>query len=414
MPKRQLTNWLKGLQAYVEDTESPRSFWLWSGIFCITAALQRKVWIPYGMNPIFPNLYVMIVAPPAICRKSVPTNFAYKVLSDIDIDIFADSASRRSLSKHMDALGKVNFFYYKNRPVSHCSTTIISGEMSSFLSVDPKGVLEFLTDAYDAKDKWKHSTSGQGEDTLYGVCPNCWFATTPRWMADNLPEGAIGGGWTSRVLIVSGSSKYKLVPIPPQPDEALYRKLKLDLKHISELIGEFRWGKDSQEYFKEWYDNLPNLIRKTKDDRLHSFIGRMHIMALKAAMALHIAYDDRLVVSLEDMGRAIDLVTNVLDTAGDALAGHGRSRTAGDVDRVIRQLRTIGKCSIQDLMRMNIHDLDYPNLLIVLETIEAMGVVRIQRYTDTAALKERIESVEWLGAATKGKGGKPNTKKKGE
>lgn len=404
---RKLENWLMSLAEYVEDTESPRNFWLWAGIFAIAASLQRKVWIPYGMKPIYPNLYVMIVAPPAICRKSVPTNFIYDILSDIEIDIYADSGSKRHLTQHMDSLCKTSFFRYKNKPIVHCSTTVVSGELSSFLAVDPKGVIEFLTDAYDAKDKFKYGTSGKGEDYLYGICPNCWFATTPRWMAENLPEGAIGGGWTSRVLIVSGSSKYKLVPRPPVPNKKLYRLLKLDLQKISETIGEFSWGEGAESHFDEWYLGLPDLLKKTRDDRLHSFIGRMHIMAIKTAMCMHLAYDEKLVVTLDDMGRAIDLVEAVLETASDALSGHGRSRTSADVDRVIRQLRVLGKCSLSELIKMNLHDLNLPEMIVVLETIEASRVIKIKRHTDSWG-KEQIEEVKWIGGAAKGKGGRKN------
>ena len=76
---RLCSDWIKTLGQYVEHTESPRQFWIWAGISTIASALQRKVWLPFGMETIYPCLYIMLVAHPGECRKGPPIAFSRKI-----------------------------------------------------------------------------------------------------------------------------------------------------------------------------------------------------------------------------------------------------------------------------------------------------------------------------------------------
>ncbi|MCP3684349.1 MAG: DUF3987 domain-containing protein, partial [bacterium] len=194
--KRRCKNWLKSLASYVEETESPRNFWLWSGIFTLGASVQRKIWFPFGLDNLYPNLYLMIVAEPGVCRKGAPVGLAKKMLYDIESPVFADSPTKRAMTKAMHELSRTSHFTYQDKQKAQCPLALISKELSSFLAVDPKAMIEILTDLFDSHDEWKYETSGEGHDSLFGLCVSCLFASTPSWIAANLPEEAIGGGFT--------------------------------------------------------------------------------------------------------------------------------------------------------------------------------------------------------------------------
>ena len=406
---RACAHWLLSLREYVEDTESPRHFWNWSGISTIASTLQRKVWVNFGMERIFPNLYILLVAKPGESRKGAPLKFSKDILTEMDIPIFADSPTRRALTKAMAKLGETQFFTnpLTKTPEVHCSISLISKELSSFLAQDAKAMIEFLTDGYDSHDRWDHETAGKGKDILNGVCINCFLATTPTWMAYNLPEEAIGGGWASRLVLLHGEGKYKWVTLPPPPNKELYKKLKQDLKSIKFLTGEFVWGDGAYEVFDSWYGGVEEKIRKTKDERLHPYIHRMHIMILKVAMTLHVAQEDKLILLPDDIGQAIDLLEDVLISAPKALAGHGKSRSSADVERLLRDLRIVCPISFAELLKMNFRQTNKIELTEVLETIEAMGNIKMYHPKETP----RTTMIEWIGGAEKGSGGKPRRKK---
>lgn len=389
--KRKLTNWLTGLQEYVEDTEAPRDFWLWGGLFTLCTTLQRRTWLPYGLEPIFPNIYVLLVAPPGKCRKAGPPTLAKKMLMKTGIPVSIDSFSKRDFTKELAELYKTEHFTYNNELRPQTPIGLISKEMSGLLAVDPKGMVEVLTELYDSQDEWEYGTSGKGHDKLYGVCISCFIATTPSWLAANLPQEAIGQGFTSRFAIITGYDKYKRVPIPSIPSEHLYSELLHDLSIVAMLTGEFKWTKNSKEYFENWYSTLDDKVNATKDERLHSFIERMHVTALKVAMAIHVSYSNELIIKLSDIEASTELLETVLKTAGDALGGHGRSITSVDIELIMRQIRHRRNVTFPELLSINYRNTNKPELLTVLDTIIAMGMVEERVSADG------IKSYRWKG-----------------
>ena len=377
-PPRRCADWLHSFLDLIEETESPRKFWLWSGIYTIAAALQRKVWLPFGLETQYPNLYVLIVAPPGKCRKAPPISLAKKMLTELRLPVFVDSPTKRALTKYMDKLSKVSYFKYANETIAHCSPILISKELSSFFAVDPKSMIEVLTDLYDSHDVWEYETSGEGKDKLNRVCVNCLFATTPRWMAANLPEEAIGGGFTSRFVLVGADTKYKNVSLPPPIDPRRYKDLLLDLAQISQLVGQFKWGEGTFELYDEWYKGIDeNVVKKIKDDRLHGNIYRMHTIALKVAMAISCSEGSSLIITPSHMEQSITLLTNSLMEAHHALGAHGRSKTGIDTQKILRDLRALHPEGITftELLRYNILNTDKTQLNLILEDCIAMKLV---------------------------------------
>jgi len=375
MQRRKLKNWLSGLLSYAEQTEAPRVFWQWSGIFTLAAAMRRMTWLPYGMENIYPNLYVMLVAPPA-ARKGNPVKLARTFLQAIKVPVSVDSSSKRALTQDLVEVAKGQMFEYQGRPRPQAPLAIISPEMSSLLAVDPKGIIEILTDLYDAGDTWKYKTSGQGQDFIFGVCVSCLIATTPQWLSNNLPLEAIGGGYTSRNIIVSESVRYKSVPRPPPPDTKLFDALVHDLNCVATLKGQFVWGEGSEAFFDEWYETILSLVKEIPDERIHPFLGRIHVAVLKSAMALRVSYSDDLTLTVEDIGIAAAMLEEVARTASAAFGGHGRSRFGPETEKIRVQIKTMRKVSLVKLIQMNYMNVSKKELLDILETIESMGEVR--------------------------------------
>lgn len=403
MPERQCENWLTTLAQYVEETESPREFWMWAGLSAIAGALQRKVWLPFGLkyDTVYPNLYIMIVAPPGECRKGAPCAFVKDILSSVRVRVYADSPTKRAFTSFLATLPAKQQFTYLDRNgqqkrQGHSSITLVSKELSSFLAPDGKNMIEILTDLYDPHEEWDYETHGQGKDKLFGVCTNCFFASTPSWIASNLPEEAIGGGFTSRFLLVAGVKKYKWVsPFEIQPDNSLYKRLVADLLAIRNLAGEFSIEPAAQRYWFKWYKSTEDLTGRNRDPRLRYFIARMPTIALKTAMCLRVAYSDTLSLDVNDVGRAIDLVMSVYSNASHALGGQGRSRSSVETDQVLQQIQMFSNrrpVSFTELLQMNFRNTNKKELEEILETIVAMGYVKVS-YDD----KHRPHYT-WVGA----------------
>lgn len=380
---RACKDWIATLKQYVEDTESPRNFWAWSGLWTVGSALQRRVWVEFGMDKIFPNLFIMFIAPPGWSRKGAPVGFAKKILEDIQIPVGIDSPTKRHLTKRLHSLSETEHFFHEGFKRGQAPLALPSKELSSFLAVDPKGMIEALTDLYDSHDKWDYGTSGKGEDMLRNLCVSCLFATTPDWIANNLPEGSIGGGFTSRFLLVTGLGKYKEVSWPPPPNQEIYKKLKKDLETIRHITGEFTVEPEAREIYDDWYAKIIPWAERIGDPKLYNNFSRVHVQLIKTAMCLHIAREDSLVIEPRDMRSAIKLIKNVYETASDAFAGHGKNPMAVVMDRCIKACRAHGTITANKLLKLNYRDATKKSIMEILENMEAMKMVKLDMCDQT-------------------------------
>ena len=380
---RRLRSWLKGLSAYVENTEAPREFWHWAGVSTIASALQRKIWLPFGIERYYPNLYIIIIGPPA-SRKGGPVGLSKNLLREIQIPVAVDSSSKRKFTMELAEVGQSELFDYQGKSHAQCALSVISKEMSSLLAVNPKEMVEVLTDLFDSHDIWDYSTRGQDEDRLYNVCINLLCATTPTSFAAILPPEAIGGGFTSRNLIVYADHVYKRIPRPfiTPEQRKVYKALVHDLHHISQLVGEFRWTPEAEEVFDPWYESLDDRLTKLKEEKLKPFLGRIHAVVLKTAMCYRLDYSDELILTPDDIKASIAAVEATLETAHKAFGGHGESRTGVETYKVMEQTRLLKQTTFRELLRTNYRNLTQTELKEILESLETMG--HIQQWSDTA------------------------------
>jgi len=380
------------LRDYSEETETPLHFWTWTGLFILSAAVQRKVWIPFGQKKIFPNLYIMIIAPPGFARKSVPLSFAKRILKDLQLPLFVDSPSKRAFTKHLDSLSKRSHFsrIVDGVKVSEAQSPLscVSPELSSFFALDIKGMVEILTDIYDCPDTWDYMTAGSGEDKIVAPYVTCLFASTPMWIAGNLPQEAIGGGFTRRCIIAFGDEVKKSISLPPPPNAALYKNMTIDLQQICRLGGEVEWTPKGFEIYDEWYGGLKERIKTVSDERIQPFLSEVHSIAIKVAILAHVARSDELFIDPEDMLLAIGLLEKVIDSAGKAFSSHGRSLSAHDTDRIMSQIATVKITTEAELLRMNYRNTNKTEMAQILDTLAGMD--RISRKVDGKTGKQTI------------------------
>uniref|UniRef100_A0A6M3L1U7 DUF3987 domain-containing protein n=1 Tax=viral metagenome TaxID=1070528 RepID=A0A6M3L1U7_9ZZZZ len=353
------------------------------------------------MGKVYPSLYVMIVAPPGWCRKSVPVGFAKDILKELQLPVYVDSPTKRAFTKKLDALSRQHHYKITDPDTGlmisqpQAPLSCISKELSSFLAINPKEMIEALTDLYDEHDTWDYETSGAGEDHITAPYINCLFATTPKWMASNLPPEAIGGGFTSRFVMVAGTERYKILSDPPPGSPALYRDLIHDLNIISMMTGEFKWGEGAYRFFDQWYQGLGQAAKEIMDERVQPFLSRIHTIAIKTAMCLHVAYADTFIIEIDDIERAIRMLTDVTKKASSAFSSHGRSRSAVDTDRIMAQLGQLKKLSFSDLLRINYRNTNKLELIEILESLEAMG--NVQREDAALPWYAKKQVILWKG-----------------
>ncbi len=381
--ERELDDWLDAYLTYTENTEPPLSYHTWVGISLIAGALQRKVYLNWGHETIYPNMYIVLVGPSGKARKGTALTIGKDILQDIGISLTSESITREALIRDMkDALdsfqdestGKLRY---------HCALTAISDELSVFLGQNDVKFLADLTDWYDSRKSWTYRTKGAGTDKIQGVCFNILGATAPDWLQSILPQEAVGGGFTSRIIFVVEEDKGKIVPEPiyTKEDEELRGMLVRDLERISTLTGEMRFSDKGKQKYINWYKKYENDMRDGKfvieDTRFTGYMERKATHLRKLSMVLSAARSSERIITEVDLSKALSLLAQAEKKMPKTFGGLGTSQYSDITNKVINLIQARGELTRSNLMRKMYRDLDPGTLDVVETTMRQMKVVEV-------------------------------------
>lgn len=382
---RELEDWIEAYLKYTENTEPPISYHTWTAISLIAGALQRKVYLNWGHETIYPNMYIVLIGPSGRSRKGTAMNIGKDILKDIGISMTSESITREALIRDMkDSVS--SFTDMSNGKICfHCAITTMSEELSVFLGQNDIKFLADLTDWYDSRDRWTYRTKGAGTDQITGVCFNLLGATAPDWLQSILPQEAVGGGFTSRIIFIVEENKRKTVaePILTQAELDIKKTLIKDLERIATISGAMEFSKEGKEFYIDWYNNHEKDISAGKtfinDPRFSGYLERRTTHLRKLSMVMSIARSSERIITVEDIQRADRVLKNAEVKMHKTFGGLGTSIYSTVTEKVLSYLEKHKKVSRSDLMRQFYRDIDPQALDVIETTLERMKVVRIIR-----------------------------------
>ena len=349
---------------------------------------------------IYPNLYTVLVGPSGRTRKGVAIGIAKEFLKKIPgITVTPESSSgrqsmilamKRALTNFQDPQdGKIKF---------HCAVTAFSEELSVFLGQGDIAYLSNLTDWYDSKDDWEYETVGRGKDSLQGLCLNLMGGTAPDWIQSMIPQEALGGGFTSRIIFIVEEKKRKLVPeyIPTKEELELAETLQRDIERVSQLSGEMTFTEDAKQLYIDWYIKQDTDLSEGRpaiaDTRFTGYCERRATHLQKLMLLCSASRGDDLKINKEDVQRALRLLMGAEVNMPKTFGGLGKSRMSDPSDTVMKFIKDMGFTTRKLLLGKFYRDLD-PVLLGNIETLMLqMGVVKIKLIPEQAD-----KSYEWIG-----------------
>lgn len=328
---RKCENWLSDFGKWtLPRSEAPETFIFWTGLFTLSSVLKRRVSVPkrlLGSWSAAPNLYILFIAPAGKARKSTTANYAEEL-----VDLIPNVTKAPEIVTKEAVLTKL----VKSDDASMC---IVAPEFGEFIVKSGTDMFGFLTNMYDGKKNISAATITRGAEFAAKPCVNLLGATTPEWVAENMPESVIGGGFASRVIFIFEERvrRRKLFYDDLDQDNltALHDALSQDLRHISEDIeGEFSFTPDAKEFMENWYDNTSE-EGSAASYKLHGYFERRPAHVLKVAMLLHIAYSDELVLHIDDIRGAIALLKQVEEKLPSVFQSIGRNPYTVDMHRIL-------------------------------------------------------------------------------
>lgn len=333
---RKCSSWTDAFNKYMEKSGSPELFRKWTGIFTVAAALERKVFVQTSKGVLHPNLYVILVGPPA-AGKTIASAFA----SDIMRETLAGSSSDEhkiaptnvSRASMIDALddAKRRFVTPKmDAVIEFNSMAIFSNELGTLIPAYENDFIQVLTDLYDGKRFHERKRTRSTDLLIDNPQINLLAATTPSYLQDLLPEGAWDQGFISRTtLIYSGRSDPVDLFDDVENDSQLYRNLVQDLDIIGQMYGRMYFDNDAVEAFRAWIKS--GEAPAPTHPKLSSYSSRRAAHLLKLCMISSAATRDDLKVGLENFVEALDWMVQAEHTMGDIF----KAMVTGGATRII-------------------------------------------------------------------------------
>ncbi len=394
---RECPDWLLAYTKYTANSEPPTSYHQWCALSLIAGALQRKVYLQWGFEKIYPNLFTVLVGNSGRTRKGVALGIARAMLVRVPgISVAPEASSREAV---ILAMKRANSSYQDSDGViqMHCSLSAFSEELAVLLGQSDIKLLANLTDWYNSKDDWVYETVGRGRDELNGLCFNLLGATAPDWLQSMLPQEAIGGGFTSRVIFVVEERKRATVPehnlteVELELQEMLFR----DLERISQLKGAFEFSPKGKQAYVDWYTKEDELLnhgeQAVEDPRFAGYCERRATHLRKMMMIISASRGDSLTLEIEDFNRALKLLKETERKMHKTFGGLGKAKHGDVTEIVMNYIKGVGIATRSTLLAKFYRDLDSGTLKGIEEALQQMKVIKIK------LLPEKGEKIyEWI------------------
>lgn len=401
-----MTNFDKWM-SYTDRLPTPDNMIRWAWLYTVSAALQRRVWIGPEDKPLYPAMYIVFVSKPGIGKtlviddvehflrkwffgenqklidsyfKEQKHKLTVSVLSDDEKDkatkhetqsqdkssevskpyLFPIASDASTYEALVLAFGRchrrIEYVKYDSEGnegvgrYGHSSLAFILKEFGSLLRKRANDTVTFLLGLYDCPDDYDYETITRGRDRIKKACLNILAATNPSFMQECLDEKLVNEAFVSRIFFIFNSKNRKVVSriaglTPEQKQHGI--DLENYILKLSTLYGNAWFEESTWEFIHNWWveqETKPE-VRASNSPKLDPFRSRMVLHLQKVAMALHFSESTEMLVSLETVKRAIEMINNEMKYMHLALLLESDDPTAKIVKKVTDSLR--------DTTRMN-------------------------------------------------------------
>lgn len=274
--------WISQFVKEAKIIPSPFRFKLWSGLFAVGAALGRRVWTEIEPGePLYPNLYVMLVAEPAI-GKSRAMKPARRLLAKLpNVALSPDEITKE---RFIQQLGEL---FFPQLGASETTYAAFVSEWGTFMEAGDKKFMQQLSGLWDCPDIYERETKNAGNDHLEKPVLNMIAGVQPSWFLDGFPPDAFEMGLPTRIMFVWAEAADKPPRVYGKGVPFNGDRLLGGLTSITRRAGLVPMSPPAMAALQRWADDgqPPAII----DPMLRGYAGRRDLTATKLALIVAMA-----------------------------------------------------------------------------------------------------------------------------
>jgi hypothetical protein len=327
---------------FTAGSEVPDNYHFWSGIFALSAVVNRQVWISMGQYTLYPNLYVVLLGPPGN-GKSLAMDTAQTLVEDVGgINFSGDAQTKESLVRYLrDSCAKV--IEVGGLPITITPIAMFATELSHLLGPNSGHMIDFLTTIYTKDKQYVTRTKNKGDDVIERPFVGLIACTTQDWITTYLKSDIIGGGFTRRVIFVneplgeSVDDKSKRRPfLTVRPEQVTARNNVLAYAGVLKGVkGEFKWDAGAKHAYEHWYmtRDIP------KDPDVQGYFKTKPNQVLKVAMLISLSESPDLILRKEHFDVSMALFEKTEVTLTRVFQGIGRNELNAVANKAMDYVR---------------------------------------------------------------------------
>lgn len=352
-----------------EELESPRQFFYWSALACISAVLKNRVYLNRHAYILYPNIYVMLFAKSGL-RKGVPINLAKRLVQKVDnTRVIVGRSSIQAIIKELATTrAKTDGVILKD-----AAGFIVASEFAASLVQDPQS-LTILTDLYDSNynEEWHNMLKGSNLETLKNVSLTMLGGINHAHFADTVDAAAIMGGFIGRTFIVYEEKKANVNSLVYEPSKTPnMEQLGEQLKQIAKLNGVFKFTTAGGVLYDEWYKKYNDAARDDKTGTSE----RISDSILKVAMLLSASKKSDLTLDEFDIQEAIDQCLITSASVKRTTVGASKNPSNANTGIVLQELLAHKEVTRKQMLSRHYSDFDAFELDRIVETLEQAGAL---------------------------------------
>ena len=380
--------------------EAPTIFSAWTSLFCVSAAVRRSAWMALYPGRIYPNVYVILVAPPSQCKKTTIIEFGADIIRNItkfipnetlrkikEVRMLMNKVIPEALIKSLQPL-EIHIDGEDESLDLGSQLVIMAPELTVMMGKQSynTGLIELLTNLYDCPEFWQYTKSSLTETNKVVNIPirkgfvSFLGGATTDGLARSVPEAAFGDGFMSRLIPVYQDKSTRRFSDTFQPKGApsgyeLARRLSwICLRQV----GEFHMNKEAKSYWDKWYDKFCNLRDNDLND--NDPRARFDVVLRKLSLLIRLQrYEEGLEIDLEDLMEAKAILEATYNNSGKATAEVGMSPFMKNVGVAERRIRTAGKRTRRELLTQVRGWRDAYECTRAIQQLHDQGKIRIYR-----------------------------------
>ena len=350
---RNYKDWLTAFVQYASYTEAPALMHFFAGVSAVAGALRRKVWFDQVFFRWYPSFYIVFVAPPGIVAKSTTADVAMELLREVPgIKFGPDSVTWQSLVKTFSEANEAFDYNGAWHPMSPIN--LVASEFKNLIDFNNREMINLFITLWDGRQRYEKETKMSGDDVVEAPWINVIACTTPHWIADNMSQITIGGGFTSRCIFIYADKKEKyaayLEDSVPTDIQQTRIKLVQDLEHISlNLVGPYKLSKDGKKWGQEWYEHLwKSEYNEASEDWKNGYIARKQTHLHKLAMVLAASAGDKMTIEKDHLQLANIMLEETEQNAAKVFSKIGLTEDASQTLRLMEYIRRRGEVPYEE------------------------------------------------------------------